>query len=173
MKSGDLEVEEVEKISLDVDVTVAAPRDPAYSAPTWSLDVFRTRFNGNLVLAAFYRQPRRERVRIEVQADLQSVVAFPEPELLALQVEGKDVAPDGLLQLQTTFRAPSTSTDGFANTTFFMSVDKPGLALPALASEPVFLPVLEAAVARAEARLRKAARCVTAFFELQLGEAGR
>lgn len=171
VKSGYLEVADVEKVTLDVDVTVAAPRDPAYTEPTWSLDVFRTRFDGNLVLAAFYRQPRRERVRIEVQADLQPVVVFPEPELVALQVDGKDVAPDGLLQIQTTFRAPSTSTDGFATTTFFMSVDKPWLAKPSLASEVVFLPVLEAAVARAEARLRKSARCVTAFFQVPLGDA--
>ncbi len=171
VKSGYLEVAEVEKITLEVDVTVAAPRDPAYTEPTWSLDVFRTRFDGNLVLSAFYRQPRRERVRVEVQADLQPVVVFPEPELVALQADGKDVVPDGLLQLQTTFRAPSTSNDGFANNTFFMTVDKGGLAEPALASQPFFEPVLDAAVARAEARLRKSARCVTAFFQVPLGDA--
>lgn len=171
VKSGYLEVDEVEKVTLDVDVNVAAPRDPAYAEPTWSLDVFRTRFNGNLVLSAFYRQPRRERVRVEVQADLQPVVVFPEPELVALQADGKDVVPDGLLQLQTTFLAPSTSTDGFATTTFFMNVEKIELAKPALASSGIFQPVLDAAVARAEARLRKSARCVTAFFQVPLGDA--
>lgn len=171
VKSGYLEVADVEKITLDVDVTVAAPRDPSYAEPTWSLDVFRTRFDGNMVLSAFYRQPRRERVRIEVQADLQPVVVFPEPELVALQADGKDVAPDGAIQLQTTFRAPSTSTDDFATTTFFMTVDKGGLAQPALASQGFFQPVLDAAVARAEARLRKSARCVTAYFQVPLGDA--
>lgn len=171
VKSGYLSVARVDTITLDVDVTVAAPRDPSYAEPTWNLDVFRTEFDGNLVLAAFYRQPRRERVRVEVQADLQPVVAFPEPELVALQVEGKGVAPEGLLQIQTSFLAPSTSTDGFATNTFFMSVDRPGLARPALASEVFFQPVLEAAVARAEARLRKAARCVTAMFQVPLGDA--
>jgi len=171
VKSGYLEVADVEKVTLDVDVTVAAPRDPAYAETTWSLDVFRTRFNGNLVLSAFYRQPRRERVRVEVQADLQPVVVFPEPELLVLQADGKDVVPDGTFQIQTAFLAPSSSTDGFATTTFFMTVDKGGLARPALASEGFFGPVLEAAVARAEARLRKAARCVTAYFQVPLCDA--
>ena len=163
----------VDKVTLDVPVTVAAPRDPSYSAPTWELDVFRTSFDGNLVISAFYRQPRRERISFEVSANLQPVVLFPDPELLSLNAEGADIASNASpLTLAGTFRAPDADGDGYVTRTLSLSVDRPALARPALAAYPAVVGgVLQAAVARAEARLRKAARCVTATFDLPFAEA--
>lgn len=163
----------VDKVTLDVPVTVAAPRDPAYAAPSWELDVFRTEFDGNLILSAFYRQQRRERVVFEVVADVQPVVVFPEPEVLALQADGADVAStSNPLTLTGTFRAPDADGDGFVTRTLLLSVDRPALARPRLAADAELMqPLLLAAVSRAGARLRKAARCVTAVLQVPFADA--
>lgn len=173
VQSAYLVPDAVDKVTLDVPVTVAAPRDPAYDNPTWELDAFRTTFDGNLILSAFYRQPRRERLSFEVSANLQPVVLFPEPELISLSAEGAEIASNTTpLTLTGSFRAPDADGDGYVTRTLSLSVDRPAIARPSLASDPdVVGGILQAAVARAEARLRKAARCVTAKFDLPFAEA--
>lgn len=172
VQSGYLAPASVEKRTVTYDVTAVPPRDTSYTERSWPLDMFETRFDGNLVLSAFYRQPRRERVTVEVQSDLQPVVLFPEPEPLALSAEGQDVAPYSTLTVSTTHRAPSNTSSGFVTRTLFLQTDRAALARNALASDSLlFEPVLFAAISRADARLRKAARCVSATVQVPFEEA--
>jgi len=79
----------------------------------------------------------------------------------------EDIAPLNQLTLHTQTRAPSDDGDGMDTRYLTFSVQRAGLAHPVLAAQAVLMgPVLTAAIARAEARLRVAARCVTGSVEI-------
>jgi hypothetical protein len=140
---------------------------------TYPVDFIRSECDGNLVLSGVYEQPRREVIEFTVSADLQPVIEFPAPELLSLSVLGEDVAPVEPFQLSVSYRATDEAS-GFVGRVQSHTMRRGDLRRPALAAQSALSgPLLAAAVARAEARLRRAARCVTVGFETDFARGAR
>lgn len=153
-------------VTRQVDVAEAAPR-AAWSETTYPVEVPVTRFYGNLVLQGRYEQPRREVVSLTVAADVQPLVEPPEPELLQYSVDGAAIAPASEKLVSTTYREYDASTLDFVTKQVSYRISKGQLTYAGMSGNPgVIGPILTAALARAEARLRAAARCVEVSVDL-------
>jgi hypothetical protein len=167
-----LEVDGQERVTVTVPVSVAPPRDKTFTGSSYPIDFFAHQLRGNLVLQGMYEQPRRELVTIDVQANLQPVVEFGEPERMTLSAEGADIAPRTAFSISKSFRAPSASGDGYLTRVLSASIARAALTRPSLLTDlELAAPILTAATARAVARLAKAARCVTASFDMPFDQA--
>ncbi|MEA5159967.1 hypothetical protein U5903_04185 [Cereibacter johrii] len=150
----------------DIPVAVAPPSDPTYTGSTYPVEFMEYEFDGSLVLAGRYEQPRRELVRFSVFSDLQPVASAYSVEQLSLSVAGEDIAPVAPLSVSGSYVAPSSTSDGMSTRTVTNTVQRAALASNRLAAQECFTPVLAAALARAEARLRTAARCIDVEVEV-------
>lgn len=154
-----------------VDVAEAAPR-AAWAETTYPVEVPITRFHGNLVLSGRYEQPRREVVSLTIEADVQPLVEPPEPEVLQYSVDGAATAPESEKLVSTTYREYDAATLDYVTKQVSHRLSKGQLTYSAMSGNPAVIgPVLTAAVARAEARLRAAARCVEVSVDLTFEKA--
>lgn len=165
--SGWLEPRTVGQYDKEVSVSDTPPRVAGWTAPTYAVSVPVVEFDGHLLLAGFYEQPRREILTVTVSSDLQPLVEFPEPEHVDVTVDGVSVAPLDTLTLSASFQSPSSS-GGYSGQIRSWSTRRRDLTSPTLSGSESMRPVIVAAVARAEALLRKSARCVTVKFEAPL-----
>lgn len=154
-----------------VDVAEAAPRS-AWAETTYPVEVPITRFYGNLVLQGRYEQPRREVVSLTVEADVQPLVQPPEPEVLQYSVDGAAIAPLSEKLVSTTYREYDAATLDYVTRQVSYRLSKGQLTYAGMSGNPdVVGPILTAALARAEARLRAAARCVEVSTDLTFEKA--
>lgn len=167
--SGFLVNEVVGTHAVPVDVVAAPPRPGiTVTTPSYSIEFFESVMSGALAVEAEYRQPRREIVTLDVSSDLQPVVDYVDVEEIGLTVDAAEIAgaPE---TFSFSFLAPADPGDPTSGDTVLrtinQTINKGHLTRSTIASRPEFQPVLTAAMARAEARLRAAARCVTAAFE--------
>lgn len=154
-----------------VDVADAPPRvrweDPQYRA---SFPVFR--FYGSLALEGRYEQPRRENVSLLIEADVQPLVEPAEPEVLQYSIDGASIAPFDERFISATFRDYDAETKDYVEQQVSYRISKGQLTYPAMSGNPdVIGPVLTAATARAEARLRLSARCVDVSIDVSFEKA--
>lgn len=153
-------------VTRHVDVAEAAPR-AAWAETTYPVETPITRFYGNLVLQGRYEQPRREVLSLTVAADVQPLVEPPEPEVLQYSVDGAAIAPEAEKIVSTTYREYDAATLDYVTRQISYRISKGQMAYSGMAGNPgVIGPVLTAALARAEARLRAAARCVEVSIDL-------
>lgn len=153
-------------VTRQVDVAEAAPR-AAWADATYPVEIPISRFYGNLVLQGRYEQPRREVVSLTVAADVQPLVEPPEPELLQYSVDGAAIAPASEKLISTTYREYDASTLDYLTKQVSYRLAKGQLTYAGMSgNQAVIGPVLTAALARAEARLRASARCVEVSVDL-------
>ncbi|WP_322893462.1 MULTISPECIES: hypothetical protein [unclassified Yoonia] len=162
-----LETDSQDMVSFSVSADIAPPRDAEFTGDTYAVDFFLNKMRGNLVVDGFYEQPRRETMLIEVISDLQGIVEFAAPEVISLSVEGADIAPSESAFLTQSYRAPQDDGNGYVTSFQTFTIPKAALARPILCNDLALSgPLLTAALWRARARLAKAARCITATFDV-------
>ncbi|MBO4169557.1 hypothetical protein [Cereibacter azotoformans] len=151
-----------------ISVTEAAPSDVSYAGSEYAIQFPIVAFDGELLLGGVYRQPRREIVRIAVSSDIQPVSLDTSTEVLSLSAAGEDISASTPFSITGSYGVLDDETGEVVQRSVTSSVTRGTLAHPRLAIQSEAEPLIVAAVARAEARLRTAARCVDVEVEVPL-----